>query len=234
MMNNKGKILVVDDEEDIRTLINIFLSNQGYKILEAADGYKAIEIIKEESELDLVILDIMMPHMSGIEACSEIRKISSVPILFLTAKSQEPDKNEAYENGGDDFLSKPFSKEDLVRKVYALIRRYNIYKGKEDGQTGIRILGDINIDTLKHTVVKNGEPLRLTEKEYALLAFLAEHRGQPWSLEELYENVWKEKYLSSSSNTVMVHVLRLRQKIETDPAQPKIVRTVYGKGYQVD
>lgn len=233
-MKNKGKILLVDDEQDIRTLIRIILSKQGYEIAEAGDGYKAMEMISGNNDYDLVILDIMMPGMSGIEACSKIREVSQVPILFLTAKSQEPDKNEAYVTGGDDFISKPFSKEELIRKSYALIRRYNIYKGKEDSRTGIRVLGDIDIDTLKHTVVKNGETLKLTEKEYALLAFLVEHRGRPWSLEALYENVWQEKYLPASSNTVMVHVLRLRQKIEANPAQPKIVRTVYGKGYQID
>ena len=233
-MINKGKVLVVDDEADIRTLVNIFLTKQGYDVLEAEDGPDAIEKLESNPEMDLVIMDIMMPGMSGIEACTRIREKSPVPVLFLTAKSQEPDKDEAYENGGDDYLVKPFSKEELVRKVYALIRRYNIYKGKEEIDTEIRLLGDISVDTLNHIVMKNGDVLRLTEKEYALLAFLSEHRGRPWSLGDLYEKVWEEKYLPTSSNTVMVHVLRLRQKIETNPAQPKIIRTVYGKGYQID
>jgi DNA-binding response OmpR family regulator len=176
----------------------------------------------------------MMPEMSGFEACKKIREFSSIPVLFLTAKTLEPDKANAYEMGGDDFLSKPFTQEEFVRKVNSLIRRYNVYKGKTDASGDTIVVGSICIDTYKHTVTKEGLPLRLTEKEYALLAFLAENRGRPWSLEALYENIWKEKYLPASSNTVMVHVLRLRQKIEENSAQPELVRTIYGKGYQID
>ena len=233
-MDSKSKVLVVDDENDIRKLLNIYLKKSGYDVLEAENGQQAIDIVKENTNIDLVVMDIMMPGMSGIEACKEIRTVSSVPVMFLTAKTQEPVQDEAYETGGDDFLGKPFTQEEFNRKVNALIRRYNVYRGKEEMNVQNISVGNISIDTYKRLVKKNDEIVRLTDKEYALLAFLVENRGKSWSLEALYENIWQEKYLPSSSNTVMVHVLRLRQKIEDNPAQPEIIRTIYGKGYQID
>lgn len=230
----KVKVLVVDDEQDIRKLLRIYLKKQNYQVLEAENGAAAVDMVRKYPDMDLIVMDIMMPEMSGLDACRAIRKFSSVPILFLTAKTQEPDKQEAYETGGDDFLSKPFSQSEFIRKINTLIRRYNVYKGKEDADEKILSVANIEMDIYKRTVKKNGENVRLTDKEYALLYFLMENRGKPWSLEELYENIWKEKYLPSSSNTVMVHVLRLRQKIEENPAQPDIIRTIYGKGYQID
>lgn len=231
---NAEKILIVDDEKDIRKLVGIYLKRQGYQILEAENGKQAIDLVRENSDIDLIIMDIMMPEMSGTESCAVIREFSSVPVLFLTAKTQEPDKNEAYDIGGDDFLSKPFEQGELIRKVKALIRRYNVYKGREDNADGILRVGTISIDPYKRVVMKENEVIHLTDKEFALLFFLVKNRGRSWNLDELYENIWQEKYLPSSSNTVMVHVLRLRQKIEDNPAQPEIIRTIYGKGYQVD
>ena len=164
----------------------------------------------------MIIMDIMMPEMSGLEACRAIREFSSVPVLFLTAKTQEPDKNDAYDTGGDDFLSKPFEQSELIRKVKALIRRYNVYKGREDSTEGILKVANITIDSYKRVVTKDDTVIHLTDKEFALLFFLVKNRGKSWNLDELYENIWQEKYLPSSSNTVMVHVLRLRQKIEKE------------------
>ncbi len=233
-MKDMNRVLIVDDEADIRKLLNIYLKKNGYGVLEAENGSAAIELVKDNTDIDLVVMDIMMPGMSGIEACSAIREFSTVPVMFLTAKTQEPVKEQAYDMGGDDFLAKPFTQEEFIRKVYALIRRYNVYRGKEDNNIQIVSVGNITIDTYKRIVTKDEEVIKLTDKEYALLAFLVENRGKSWSLEALYENIWQEKYLPSSSNTVMVHVLRLRQKIEDNPAQPDIIRTIYGKGYQID
>lgn len=232
--NENEKILVVDDEKDIRKLVGIYLKKQGYAVEEAENGKIAIELVKENPDFDLIIMDIMMPEMSGLEACRAIREFSSIPVLFLTAKTQEPDKNDAYDIGGDDFLSKPFEQSELIRKVKALIRRYNVYKGREDSTEGILKVANITIDSYKRVVTKDDTVIHLTDKEFALLFFLVKNRGKSWNLDELYENIWQEKYLPSSSNTVMVHVLRLRQKIEKNPAQPEIIRTIYGKGYQVD
>lgn len=232
--DTKKKVLIVDDEKDIRKLIGIYLKKQNFEVLEAENGYESVKLVKENKDIDLIIMDIMMPGMSGTEACKSIREFSAIPVLFLTAKTQEPDRNEAYGSGGDDFLSKPFSQSELMRKVHALIRRYNVYKGKDVIEQGMFTIGSVVIDTNKRIVMKNGEQIHLTSKEFALLNFLVENRGKAWSLEELYENIWQEKYMPSSSNTVMVHILRLRQKIEDDSGQPEIVRTIYGKGYQVD
>lgn len=232
--NENEKILVVDDEKDIRKLVGIYLKKQGYIVEDAENGKIAIELVKENPDFDLIIMDIMMPEMSGLEACRAIREFSSVPVLFLTAKTQEPDKNDAYDTGGDDFLSKPFEQSELIRKVKALIRRYNVYKGREDSTEGVLKVANITIDSYKRVVTKDDEVIHLTDKEFALLFFLVKNRGKSWNLDELYENIWQEKYLPSSSNTVMVYVLRLRQKIEKNPAQPEIIRTIYGKGYQVD
>ena len=220
------KVLIVDDEQDIRTLLNIYLKRLGYDVVEAADGVEAVETVRADKDIDLIVMDIMMPKLSGTEACQQIREFSSIPVLFLTAKTKEP--------GGDDFLAKPFTQSEFNRKVNALIRRYKVYRGKSETDPKNISVGNINIDSFKRIVIKNGEVIKLTDKEYALLFFLVEHRGKPWSLEALYENIWQEKYLPSSSNTVMVHILRLRQKIEDNSAQPEIIRTIYGKGYQVD
>ena len=226
-------ILVCDDERDIVSALEIYLTAEGYRVLKAYNGREALAIAGRE-DVHLILMDIMMPGMSGTESCAAIREFSSVPVLFLTAKTQEPDKNEAYDIGGDDFLSKPFEQGELIRKVKALIRRYNVYKGREDNADGILRVGTISIDPYKRVVTKEGDVIHLTDKEFALLFFLVKNRGRSWNLDELYENIWQEKYLPSSSNTVMVHVLRLRQKIEENPAQPEIIRTIYGKGYQVD
>ena len=234
MENDKVKVLVVDDEQDIRTLLNIYLKRLGYDVVEAVDGMEAVEAVRADNSIDLIVMDIMMPRLSGTEACEKIREFSSIPVLFLTAKTKEPDQNEAYDVGGDDFLPKPFTQNEFNRKVNALIRRYKVYRGKDETDPKNITVGNISIDSFKRIVTKNGEPVKLTDKEYALLFFLVEHKGQPWSLEALYENIWQEKYLPSSSNTVMVHILRLRQKIEENSAQPEIIRTIYGKGYQVD
>ena len=234
MENDKVKVLVVDDEQDTRTLLNIYLKRLGYDVVEAVDGMEAVEAVRADNSIDLIVMDIMMPRLSGTEACEKIREFSSIPVLFLTAKTKEPDQNEAYDVGGDDFLPKPFTQNEFNRKVNALIRRYKVYRGKDETDPKNITVGNISIDSFKRIVTKNGEPVKLTDKEYALLFFLVEHKGQPWSLEALYENIWQEKYLPSSSNTVMVHILRLRQKIEDNSAQPEIIRTIYGKGYQVD
>jgi DNA-binding response OmpR family regulator len=237
MGEDTRKILVVDDERDIRSLLKIYVKKMGYEFLEAEDGAIALDVVRENPDLDLIVMDIMMPNMDGIAACTKIRELSKVPVLFLTAKTKEPDQNQAYDAGGDDFLAKPFTQGEFNRKVSALIRRYNVYQGKmsQNGETdnGEIIIKNIVIDPANQRVKKNGEIVRLTDKEYDLLIFLAEHLGEPWSIADLYEKVWGEEYLTSSSNTIMVHMLRLRQKLEDNPQKPEILKTIYGKGYQV-
>ena len=230
-MDDSIRILVVDDEADIRRIIRILLESRGYRVLEAPNGRLAVETIRKEPDVDLILLDIMMPELSGIEASREIRSISSAPILFLTARTREQDKLEAYSSGGDDYLAKPFSHGELLMKVDSLLRRYRVYKGKV---TGKQLKSDVVLDEENRRILRGGEALELTETEYSILQFLADHRGSVVSVAQIYEGVWHEKYMPASNNTVMVHIVNLRKKLEDDPANPRLIRTIWGKGYQID
>ena len=222
------RILAVDDEPDLRSLLRILLKNKGYEVLEAASGQEAVDLVRSEPRIDLVIMDIMMPGLDGVQACAEIRKFSTVPMLFLTAKSQLADKSEAYASGGDDYLAKPFSQSELMLKVESLTRRYRVYKGKTEPSTAL----DITLDEARGCALRSGQVIDLTDKEFAILRFFFRNRGKTVDVQTVYEGVWGEKFLPSSNNTVMVHILNLRKKLEPDPANPKLIRTVWGKGYQ--
>ncbi len=230
-MSIKPRILIVDDEPDIREVLRLLLEADGYEVNEAADGNEAVNFAAMHKDIDLIILDVMMPGMSGYETCSKIREYSNAPALFLTAKTAENDKLDAYSSGGDDFLGKPFSQKMLLAKVSALLRRYHQYKGKPDLSLPV---SSLKLDLQRHRVYKGDDLIDLTDKEFSILEYLCNHRGSIVSAQELYENVWQEKYMPSSTNTVMVHVLNLRKKVEDDASSPKIIRTVWGKGYQID
>lgn len=229
-MADTSHILIVDDDPDIRKVL-FFLLKDNYFVEEAADGAAAVEYIAAHPETDIVVLDVMMPGMSGYEACGKIRALSNAPILFLTAKSAEADMISAYGSGGDDFLSKPFSQGEFLAKVNSLLRRYKEYRGKP--AEALTIDG-LEVDLETHSVKSSGKDVTLTDTEYAILEYLLKNRGSTVTAAELYESVWKERFLPGSGNTVMVHVLNLRRKIEETPSAPKIIRTVWGKGYQID
>lgn len=229
-MADTSHILIVDDDPDIRKVL-FFLLKDNYFVEEAADGAAAVEYIAAHPETDLVVLDVMMPGMYGYEACGKIRALSNAPILFLTAKSAEADMISAYGSGGDDFLSKPFSQDEFLAKVNSLLRRYKEYRGKP--AEALTIDG-LEVDLETHSVKSSGKDVTLTDTEYAILEYLLKNRGSTVTAAELYESVWKERFLPGSGNTVMVHVLNLRRKIEETPSAPKIIRTVWGKGYQID
>ena len=229
-MADTSHILIADDDPDIRKVL-FFLRKDNYFVEEAADGAAAVEYIAAHPETDLVVLDVMMPGMSGYEACGKIRALSNAPILFLTAKSAEADMISAYGSGGDDFLSKPFSQGEFLAKVNSLLRRYKEYRGKP--AEALTIDG-LEVDLETHSVKSSGKDVTLTDTEYAILEYLLKNRGSTVTAAELYESVWKERFLPGSGNTVMVHVLNLRRKIEETPSAPKIIRTVWGKGYQID
>ena len=230
-MSETTKILIVDDDPDIRNVLNLLLRSD-YETAEAADGFAAVEYIQQNPETDLVILDVMMPGMDGIETCGKIRESSNVPILFLTAKSAEQDRIAAYRSGGDDFLSKPFSQPELLAKVNSLLRRYREYRGKPASMVWTN--GNLEVDLNTRMVRSAGENVPLTDTEYSILECLVKNRGRTVTTQELYESVWNEKFLPGSGNTIMVHVLNLRRKIEEVPSSPRIIRTVWGRGYQVD
>ena len=235
-MSSIQQILVVDDDADIREVIRIQLENKGYLVLEAANGNDAVNTVRENPDIDLIIMDIMMPGMSGIEACAKIRTFHSAPVLFLTAKSKETDKNDAYENGGDDYLVKPFSQAELFMKIQSLLRRYVVYKGKSESSVNLSEVHvqDIVIDTVNHWVYRENQKIELTDTEYLVLMYLVKNKGTAKDAQAIYEGVWNEKFLPSSTNTVMVHILKLRKKLELDFNNPLIIRTVWGKGYQID
>lgn len=203
--------------------------------MEADCGKKGLQLLNET--IDLVILDIMMPGMSGIITCEEIRKVSNVPVLFLTAKAQESDKLLGLLVGGDDYLPKPFSYAELLGRVKALLRRYHIYQGKfvpsnqSDGEwmehKGIRIL------TTSNVVQVDGRDIELSEIEYQILRLLIQYPNKIFTTQNIYESVWNEPFYYSSNNTIMVHIRKLRLKIEEDPQQPKRICTVWGKGYRI-
>ncbi len=234
-MEDNMKILVVDDEAEIRKILRLLLENAGYEVIEAQDGLSAVRAAREDSGIDLCIMDMMMPNMSGVEATARIREFSSLPILFLTAKSLDSDKEEAYSRGADDYLVKPFSTRELLMKVEALTRRYNMYGAKGEGNRDvIRLWGGVLLTPDTREVTKNGIPVDVRDKEMDLLIYLARNRGRVVDARELYEGVWGEIPLPSSNNTVTVHILNLRRKLEDNPSSPKLVRTVWGKGYQID
>ena len=230
-----GTILLIEDDADIREGVRVLLTSEGYSVMEADCGKKGLELLNET--IDLVILDIMMPGMSGIITCEEIRKVSNVPVLFLTAKAQESDKLLGLLVGGDDYLPKPFSYAELLGRVKALLRRYHIYQGKfvpsnqSDGEwmehKGIRIL------TTSNVVQVDGRDIELSEIEYQILRLLIQYPNKIFTTQNIYESVWNEPFYYSSNNTIMVHIRKLRLKIEEDPQQPKRIRTVWGKGYRI-
>lgn len=229
-----NKILIVDDDPNIREVLAVLLSSEGYRVSTAEDGPEALKL-QESEKPNLVILDIMMPGMDGVEVCARIRARSPVPILFLTAKSQDTDKVDAYTSGGDDYLVKPFSQTELLMKIKSLLRRHNEYDkpAKKDDHTEV-LSEDITVDVRTRSVRRKDLRINLTDKEFDILRYFMDHRGEVVQNKDLYENVWGDAYLPSASNTIMVHILNLRKKLETDVSKPRIIRTVWGKGYKID
>ncbi|GAA0744925.1 response regulator transcription factor [Clostridium oceanicum] len=228
------KILVVDDEKEIRDLIEIYLKNEGYKILKASDGREALDIVKKD-HIDLIILDVMMPNMDGIEACMKIREEESMPIIMLSAKSEDMDKIIGLTTGADDYITKPFNPLELLARVKSQLRRYlklNNNPQNESNKDIIRI-DDIVINIATHEVKVLDKIVKLTPREFDILELLARNRGVVFNIEKIYELVWKEEFLDSN-NTVMVHIRKLREKIEEDPRNPRYIKTVWGVGYKVD
>ena len=229
------KILIVDDDPNIREVLAVLLGSDSYDVEAAEDGKQAVDRVTGGGRYDLIILDIMMPNMDGVEACARIREHSSVPILFLTAKDQDQDKVEAYTSGGDDFLVKPFSQTELLMKCKSLIRRHTEYDKQEKVASPDEVVVDnLVVDTRTRSARKGDLRINLTDKEFDILRYFIDHKGEVVQNKDLYENVWGESYLPSASNTIMVHVLNLRKKLEDDINKPRIIKTVWGKGYRIE
>lgn len=227
------KIMVVDDNPEIREVIQVLLSSDGYEIIEASNAKEALELL--EDDIDLIILDVMMPEINGYQACILMRKITNAPILFLTAKGQESDKTLGFSSGGDDYLTKPFSYNELNARVKALLRRYHVYQGKDNEnkelENNIIKTDKVKIDEKEKSVEIDGKIISLTDIEYEILHYLSIHKHQVVSASQLFEAIWKEDYYYGANNTIMVHIRHLRKKIEKDPQNPEIIKTVWGKGY---
>ena len=228
----KDKILLVEDDADIREVIDILMKREGYQVLEAATGAEAL--LKMGENPNLVILDVMLPDISGMEVCRAIRETSTVPILFLTARGGLRDKTEGLMAGGDDYLVKPFFQEELLARVTALLRRYELYKGIDEEKTDKNVLeaGAFRVDLVFNEVYKNGKRIDVTDIEYKILKLLMQHRNKIFSIQNIYESVWEKPYFYDSNNTVMVHIRRLRMAIEDDPRHPVYIRTEWGRGYR--
>lgn len=225
-METVAHILVVDDEPDLRDVLRILLEANHYRVTEAANAEQALARVQSDRTIQLVLLDVMLPDLSGVEICRRIREMTNIPVIFLTALSKDQDKAQAYRSGGDDYLSKPFSRAELLLKVESQLRRYQVYQGKDRGEQ--EAAGQLRVENER--VYWNGSRIDLTDKEQKIVAFLWAHRGQVCSVADIYESVWQERYLATSSNTVMVHILNLRKKLESNPGPAGADSHHLGKG----
>jgi two-component system OmpR family response regulator len=227
-----AKILIVEDDRNLLDTLQYNLRKEGYNTVAAVDGAEALYIARREKP-DLIILDIMLPKLSGFEVCRILRKEMTIPILMLTAKTEEVDKIVGLEIGADDYMTKPFSVRELLARLGAMLRRADISKQQPAGEKRILRIGDLEVDIGRHQALYRGLRLSLTPKEYDLLAFLAANEGLVFSREQLLEKVWGYDY-AGDTRTVDVHIRWLRQKIESDPAKPEHLVTVRGTGYKLE
>ena len=235
---SKERILIVDDEKEIRDLIDIYLKGEDYETLKAENGEKALKLL-ENNDVDLIILDIMMPKVNGIEACLKIREQREMPIIMLSAKSEDMDKILGLNTGADDYLTKPFNPLELVARVKSQLRRYKRFNRltsqleMENKQENILEIDELTVNLETHEIFKDGKEIKLTPTEFDILVLLGENRGKVFSIENIYNSVWKQDFMQSD-NTVMVHIRKVREKIEEDPRKPKYIKTVWGVGYKID
>lgn len=226
-------ILAVDDDKEIVKAIEIYLGKENYKVYKAYDGEEALEKIKN-NEIHLVILDIMMPKKDGLETLEEIRKDKNIPVIMLSAKSEDIDKINGLNIGADDYVTKPFNPIELIARVNALIRRYTKFGAieEQDNQKLIKSGGLVIDDELKRVMV-DGIEVKLTPTEYNILKFLTENKGKVFSIEEIYTNVWNGEFYAAE-NVIAVHIRHIREKIEINPKEPKYLKVLWGVGYKIE
>lgn len=226
-------ILVCDDDKEIVDAIDIYLSQEGYHILKAYDGLQAIEIMKKE-EVHLILLDIMMPNLDGIRATRKIRETSSVPIIMLSAKSEDVDKILGLNIGADDYITKPFNPLELIARVKSQLRRYTqLGNLATEEKEAVYVCGGLVVNDDLKTVTVDGEPVKLTPIEYKILVLLIKNQGKVFSIEQIYENIWNEEAIGAD-NTVAVHIRHIREKIEINPREPRYLKVVWGIGYKIE
>ena len=227
-MNN---ILICDDEQDIVNALKIYLSDPSYTRFEAHNGREALEIVNRE-DIHLILLDIMMPEMDGMEALAKLREDSNIPVIFLTAKSEDTDKILGLNVGADDYITKPFSPLEVTARVKSQLRRY-LQLGGHREREDVYTVGGIELDDRAKLVTTDGEPVSLTPTQYEILRLLITHPGKVFSPREIYESVWQDAFIGSD-NTVAVHIRHLREKLEINPGEPRYLKVVWGQGYKID
>ena len=227
------RVLVCDDDPAIARAIGIYLRSAGYEALEAHDGLEALELCRSQT-IHLVIMDIMMPGMDGMRATEILRQTQNIPVIMLSAKSEDVDKIDGLTVGADDYVTKPFNPAELMARVKSQLRRYTALGGmQKESADSVYRTGELVVDDNAKTVTVDGEPVSLTPREYGILCFLTRHAGQVFSISQIYEAVWNEPAYSPE-NTVAVHIRRIREKIEIDPKNPRYLKVVWGIGYKIE
>lgn len=225
-------VLIVEDEKGICETLTIFLESQGYQVLQAYNGLEGLQLL-ENNEVHLAIVDIMMPIMDGITMVSHLRKKSDIPVIFLSAKSEDIDKITGLNLGADDYVTKPFEPMELMARVNSNIRRYDQILNLKTKQNENRLIcGDLELDRYTKEVFVSNKPVRLTYKEFAILELLMRYPGRVYSADEIYEAVWNEEAINT--DTIMVHIRKLREKIEVNPKKPQYLKVVWGIGYKIE
>lgn len=227
-----SNILVCDDDKEIVDAVEIYLSQDGYQIFKAYDGAQAIEILKKE-EIHLLIMDIMMPKLDGIRATMKIRENSSIPIIILSAKSEDTDKILGLNIGADDYITKPFNPLELLARVRSNLRRYTSLGSLSGESKSVYRVGGLVINDDIRQVTVDGEPVKMTPIEYNILLLLMKNQGRVFSIDQIYESIWNEDAIGAD-NTVAVHIRHIREKIEINPKEPKYLKVVWGVGYKID
>ncbi len=227
-------VLVVEDDKEIREGVEIYLKSQGYEVFQAADGVEGLEVIEKE-DIHLAIVDIMMPRMDGISMVVKLREKYDFPVIFLSAKSEEVDKIMGLNMGADDYVTKPFTPMELLARVNSQLRRYRRFMerlGDKEENSRIHTIGGLEINEDNVEVTVDGEPVKMTPIEYKILLLLMKNLGRVFSAEEIYERVWNERAINT--DTIMVHVRNIREKIEVNPREPKYLKVVWGVGYKIE
>ena len=232
-------VLVVDDDKEIVSAIEIYLRKENYNVFKAYDGEETLKILNDKSnEIHLVILDIMMPKKDGIQTLKELRMKFNLPVLVLSAKSEDNDKIEGLNIGADDYLTKPFNNLELIARVNSLLRRYTVLGAASKNQidnnnNNTYIVGDLSINDDTKEVICEGKSVKLTPTEYNILKFLVKNKGKVFSISQIYENVWEEESFGTD-NIIAVHIRHIREKIEINPKEPRYLKVIWGIGYKIE
>ena len=228
------KVLVCDDDREIAAAVDIYLTAEGYEVLQAYDGFQALELLEKHPDVQLILMDIMMPRLDGVHATMKIRESRNIPIIMLSAKSEDNDKILGLNIGADDYMTTPFNPMELIARVKSQLRRYtNFGVSEEGGASSVTVNGGLEMDDGAKRVTVDGQEVALTPVEYKIVKFLMENRGLVFSSAQIYENVWNEPSYGAD-NIVAVHIRHIREKIEINPKEPRYIKVIWGHGYKME